>query len=364
MDPGQDETEELIKKIEKNVIAFYSEAKKDVEAKMKDYMRRHATKDKIKRKQLAAGEITQEEYNEWLKGQIMAGNRWQQQLDVISTDLLNAHNLAKSMVNGYMPEAYAMGHNYGTYQIEHGSSLGTSYTLYDRQTVERLIRDDPELLPALKPMSRTAQEIADGKIKAWSREQIHNTCLQGILQGESIPAIATRISDITTQQAQSTIRYARTMTTGAENAGRVDSYHRAESMGIEMEQQWLATLDNRTRESHRQMDGEHVPVGKLFSNGCEYPGDPNGPAEEIWNCRCTLVAMLTGIPELDDINDTSNLLNRNTNNMTEATYEEWKAGKMESISITHQKDVGEAIKNQTINAYIQASKRLKDVEVD
>ena len=74
------------------------------------------------------------------------------------------------------------------------------------------------------------------------------------------------------------------MATGAENAGRVDSYIRAENMGIEMEQQWMATLDNRTRESHRHLDGEHRPVGKKFSNGCRFPGDPEAPAGEIWNC--------------------------------------------------------------------------------
>ena len=284
MDAGQEETEKLLEQIEKDVIDFYSVAKDDIEKKFNDFNRKFNVKDKIKRKQLKAGEITQEEYNKWRQGQLMAGNRWKQQLDVLSTDLLNAHNIAKSIVNGYIPEAYAIGHNFGTYQIESGIQMGTSYTLYDRQTVERIIKDNPQLLPELNPLSETAQKIADGKIKKWEQKQIQSNCLQGILQGESIPQIAERISNITQQEAKSTIRYARTMTTGAENAGRTDSYKRAEDMGIEMEQQWLATLDGRTRHSHRQMDGEHVPIGKKFSNGCEYPGDPDGPAAEIWNC--------------------------------------------------------------------------------
>ena len=284
MDAGQIESERLLKQIERDVIGFYGEAKKDIEHKFNEFNRKTKIKEEIKRKQLKAGEITQDEFNDWLSGQIIAGERWKEQLEVLSSDLTNAHNIAQSMVNGYMPEMYAIGHNYGTYQIEKIAKMSTSYTLYDRQTVERLIRENPEILPKLKPLSKTARDIRDGKIKRWEKRQIQSNCLQGILQGESIPEIAERISKITMQEAKSTIRYARTMTTGAENAGRIDSYKRAENKGIEIEQQWLATLDNRTREEHRDMDGEHVKIGEKFSNGCEYPGDPNGDPGEVWNC--------------------------------------------------------------------------------
>lgn len=362
MDAGQQETEKLLEQIEKDVIDFYSVAKDDIEKKFNEFNRKFNIKDEVKRKQLKAGEITQEEYNKWRQGQLMAGQRWQQQLDVISTDLTNAHNIARSMVNGYMPEMYAIGHNYGTYQVEKIAKLSGSYTLYDRQTVERLIKDNPDLLPALKPMSETARRIADGRIKAWNKKQIQSTCLQGILQGESIPEIAERISNITGQEAKSTIRYARTMTTGAENAGRVNGYKRAEKMGIEMEQQWLATLDSRTRHSHRDLDGEHVKVGEEFSNGCAYPGDPNGPPSEIWCCRCSLVPMLTGIPELEERNDLSNISERDTSHMEELTYADWKKGKEKPQPIEKQKKTGETIKWKFINEYKRAAERLKDVK--
>ena len=41
----------------------------------------------------------------------------------------------------------------------------------------------------------------------------------------------------------STIRTARTSVTAAQNAGRMDSYHSAEEMGIKLKKEWLATLD-------------------------------------------------------------------------------------------------------------------------
>ncbi len=80
-------------------------------------------------------------------------------------------------------------------------------------------------------------------------------------------------------------------TIGALNAGRHDSFAAmTEELGEELEQQWLSTLDGRTRETHSEADGQRVPVGATFSVGgaqLRFPGDPFGPAEEIVNCRCT-----------------------------------------------------------------------------
>lgn len=51
---------------------------------------------------------------------------------------------------------------------------------------------------------------------------------------------------------------------------------------------WVAVIDERTRDSHVDVDGEEVPINTPFSNGLMYPGDTNGPAEEVINCRCSI----------------------------------------------------------------------------
>jgi hypothetical protein len=96
--------------------------------------------------------------------------------------------------------------------------FGTSYTLYDRQTVERLLREQPEILPQLNPQSEMAQKIADGKVIAWEKKQVTSQLLQGILQGESNVEIARRMRNITNADWKSVMRYARTATTGANAA--------------------------------------------------------------------------------------------------------------------------------------------------
>lgn len=317
MDEGHLDTERILKEIESDVTRVYRQAAEETEKKLNDYLRRFKIKDQIKRDQLRKGEITKDEYNYWRTGQIMIGKRWEEMKNTLAQDLHNANNLARSIAQGYMPEVYAVNHNYATFQVEKESLVDTSYTLYDRQTVERMIKDQPDLLPP--PGPRKLAEIAAGKDIKWQRGQIQSTMMQAILQGESIPHIAKRMAkELSVKNRSSAVRYARTAATGAQNAGRVDGYKRAQGVGIELEQEWLATLDMRTRHEHRYLDGQHVPVGEPFKvDGYEikFPGDPSAPGYLIWNCRCTLV------PHLKNL-DQSNAPRKSK--LGDMSYEEWK----------------------------------------
>lgn len=51
---------------------------------------------------------------------------------------------------------------------------------------------------------------------------------------------------------------------------------------------WQVNSGN-PRSSHAVMSGETVPIGESFSNGMEWPGDPEGGAAEVANCSCSLV---------------------------------------------------------------------------
>lgn len=65
----------------------------------------------------------------------------------------------------------------------------------------------------------------------------------------------------------------------------------ADTYDYEVEKEWCAFNDDRTRDSHRHgsgVDGEVRDIGLLFSNGLEFPGDPKGSAKEIINCRCSM----------------------------------------------------------------------------
>src|SRR5690606_2898467 len=50
--------------------------------------------------------------------------------------------------------------------------------------------------------------------------------------------------------------------------------------------EWVSTLDDRTRDRHRERNGQRRRLGEEFAPGIYKPGD-GGPAESV-NCRCLL----------------------------------------------------------------------------
>ena len=308
-DPAHEQTEELIEEIRRRVSREYVAAYEEAEAKLADYLRRFEAKDRIHAEAVRRGEETEADYREWRRGQILVGKRWQELVDTLAEDYRNADRVAASIVSEYMPDAYALNHDYATFQVEKESSLDTSYTLYDRAAVERLIRDQPDLLPAVKVDGR--------KDLAWNRRHIASAITQGVLQGESLDRVARRVRSVADMDYRAAMRTARTAMTSAQNAGRMDAYRRAQGMGVHVRKQWLATLDQRTRHSHRRLDGEVVNMDESFSNGLKYPGDPeSGRGSEVYNCRCTLVPVVDGADPAEGIRHS---------NLGGVSYEEWRS---------------------------------------
>lgn len=305
-------TDALLEKIERKVRRTYNRAEYESKKKLLEYLRQFGKQDKEARAAVRAGKMTKEAYLKWRKEKMLGKKRFQEILNTLSADCANADKIAMSIVRGYIPDAYTINRNFAAFEIEKGSLVDTSFTLYDRQTVERIIRERPDLLP----------HVDVPKDLQWNRGKIRAEITQAILQGESIPHVADRLTRVIGMDKAAAIRNARTAITGAQNAGRVDSYKRAEEMGIGIKQEWMATLDSRTRHSHAVLDGEKVNVGEKFSNGCRYPGDPQGPPSEIYNCRCTLVAFLTGL-DLPDVPRRSAL--------GSMTYEDWKNAHKEAF---------------------------------
>lgn len=339
-DEGHKETDDLLEEMEKKLKKEYAKAVKDTQDKLDDYMRRFEIKDAQWQKWVEEGKKTQKEYEKWRTGQIMIGKRWEEMRDTLAQDFHNANVIARSVVDGYMPEVYALNHNYATFEVEKGSQLDTSYTLYDRQTVERIARENPEVLPP--PGKSMKAKIAANKDIAWQAGQIQSATLQAIIQGESIPNMAKRIcTELGNTDYASAVRYARTSTTGAENAGRHDAYKRAENMGIQMMQTWVATLDNRTRHEHRVLDGQTVGIDEPFEvDGMEirYPGDPSAPPELVWNCRCTTIGQVKGFET-----DVTDMNLRHDSHLGDMSYEDWKKGHGSSQPITRQTRIGESM---------------------
>ena len=317
-DPAHKETDKILRDMEKRLDEVYKQAYREARQTADDFMKQFREMDKKKRQQVKDGELDKAEYERWRRTQVFQGNRYYQMADTLAADMTHTNQIAASVINGYLPEVYAVNHNYGTYEIEKGSRINTQYTMYDKQTVERLIRDNPDLLPRKAAVNVPKDQL-------WNKKHINSAITQGILQGEAIDKIAQRLAATVTDMSHtSAIRNARTMTTSAQNGGRIDSYKRAEGMGIKMLQVWMATLDSRTRHEHRQLDGQKRKVGEAFEVEGEkifFPGDPAAEPYLTYNCRCTLIGEVEGVDyNLSDVSQRDNKLG-------DMTYEEWKEEK-------------------------------------
>lgn len=311
-------TNDMIDELEKKISSEYQTAAKEVEGKMKKYLTKTEKEAAVQRELLKAGKITKKEYTDWMTRKYAMGARWEELRDNLAEDMTNANKIARSISNGYRADAYALNHNFAMYQAEHDGKCSTVYQLYDRQTVERLMEKDRDLMPP--PGKKLAERIRTGKVEKWNHQQLQSALTQSILQGEGIAETARRVArTVATRGYNDSVRYARTMMTGAENAGRNDGFKTAEDMGINLEKEWIATLDDRTRASHAALHGERVPVDDKFSNDLEFPGDPAGADEEVWNCRCTMKASVKGF-EHDRVESSPK--------MGEMSFDEWQESRV------------------------------------
>lgn len=115
------------------------------------------------------------------------------------------------------------------------------------------------------------------------RAILDNSARNGWPISKLTEAIRQRFDMIATSQAAT---IAQTEMVGAMNVTRAASI---EDLG--MGRRWIATLDNKVRDSHAAVHGE-VRFGKeTFSNGLMYPGQAGAPASERIRCRCALAAV-------------------------------------------------------------------------
>lgn len=294
-DAGHNQTDKILEELEKRVAEEYRIAQEDMKKKLKDYLAQYRVGLAEQKQLLKDGKITNHEYTDWYKRHIAMGKRWSDMRDVLAHDYHNANQIAMKMAYNTQKDVYAINRNYATYQVEHDAMIDTSYTLYDRDTVERILKDNPKLFH--DPGTKKQREIARNKDLQWNKQKVNSAILQGILQGESIDKLANRLESVTEKNYNAAVRNVRTAVTGAQNAGRVDGYKRAQDLGIDLMQEWMATLDNRTRHEHRLLHGQRVKVGEPFiidGHKLMYPGDPNGAGYLVYNCRCTLISQIKG----------------------------------------------------------------------
>jgi len=155
---------------------------------------------------------------------------------------------------------------------------------------------------------------------------VQQAVTRSIIQGTGYPALATQISSIGLSSFKHSFTIARTEAGRVRSMARQEAQTKAEEAGVKLMKQWVATLDERTRDSHADMDGQIVGIDEEFESpdGNTAP-QPRmfGVAEEDINCRCDTVTIVEGIaPKLRRDNTTGEIIEFKS-------YADWRAARVD-----------------------------------
>lgn len=147
----------------------------------------------------------------------------------------------------------------------------------------------------LATVENTMAKIALDRYRLETPIQFRRAINQGLLQGKSYQDMARDIRDAVDLKAFEAIRIARTEGQTAINAATDYAYNVAQEQGVEMGVRWVATLDDRTRDTHGAMDGVMRDEDGIFRPiNAPYPAWEGLDAGERINCRCGTMPIIEG----------------------------------------------------------------------
>jgi uncharacterized protein with gpF-like domain len=120
---------------------------------------------------------------------------------------------------------------------------------------------------------------------------INDATAAGIAAGENEVAVGRAIMQQMREAGSpiSQLRARMIARTEAHTASTAATHEAAIALDFPTRKEWIASKDDRTRESHRLADGTTVQMGEAFvveGESLQYPGDPSGSAANTVNCRC------------------------------------------------------------------------------
>lgn len=256
--------ESVIKDLEKS----FQRALQDIETKIKLLQADEMTQSKI----------YQIQYQRALKAQIEG-----------IVEKLHGDNFTS--IQQYLNECYT------------NSFVGTMYALHGQG------------MPILAPIDQDAavravmtdSKISEGLYEALGvdskalKKSIQREISVGLSSGATYAEITRNISFATGAPLSRAKTIVRTEGHRVQQASSADARDAAKAQGCSVVKQWDSTLDGKTRDTHRELDGQIRETDKPFESSsgrkARYPGDFGDPAEDC-NCRC--VALTRATWDLDE----------------------------------------------------------------
>lgn len=245
----------------------YQEALKDINLKIQMFLSMPETQSRIYHKQ----------YQETLKKQVEAA-------------LEKLHSDEYTTINQYVHDCYTDAF-VGTFYDLHGQGVPVIAPIDQNAAIKAVMTDSKLNKPLYAALGVDVNKL---------KRAVSSEITRGIASGLMYDEIARNIQFRTNAPISRAKTIVRTEGHRIQQASADDARQVAKSKGADVVKQWDATMDGRTRPTHRQLDGQIREVDEPFELGFKtamYPGEFGDPAEDC-NCRC--VALTRSRSALDE----------------------------------------------------------------
>jgi len=326
-------TEKEVRKYEREIIANYQAAYRDISAALqKQYLK------------VLSGIDPLNYYNEMMKY-----NRLNIMLDQIVVDYYKYANASGKATIKALQTAFEDNYYRQQFATSWGATsakftalpkslieLATIGTDKTYQAVTKAVIDkfgqQPLYMPQVGSLSAL---LADNARK--EAEAVRRSIISGLRNGNGYQTTARAVRDTigffykekgvdkVKGAMASAMRIVRTEGTRVLNAASFANSMQLESQGLEVYKQWMSTLDNRTRDRHQSLDGQKRAVDKPFEisgDSAMYPGEFSSIALNV-NCRCTSNTIVPGLEP--DIRIGRDPITGENSVFGYQNYDEWRA---------------------------------------
>lgn len=324
------------KDMNRKLFNAYNDALKDVRKRLKAYMDEY--EDLPYYKQQQAGKLSA--------------------LEKEIVDMLNgAYPTAKFEVTDFKRNEMMDGYYSSMYQIEAETGARLDFLGLDTEFVRQSVT---------KPIAgkTLSNRLYKSRVKLANRAT--SEIRTGMMQGKTYAEIAGAITRHTEANYQQAVRIARTEGGRLRSLAKQEALNEAKELGIDLQKRWYSSLDNRTRSSHRLLDGQTVEIDEDFvspESGAKGPMPRMlGRASEDIGCRCTTVNIVDGIAP--ESRYAKNDDGHGYEKVEYKSYGEWQKSRIgdDGASVPVWKTASQVISSDVV--LINNAKRFSDVQIE
>lgn len=253
---------------EKEIEILFANRLKEIKQELADMFSKYQSDDVY---------VTWTEFNKY--------NRLNKELERIGQMLTQDYREVAKIIKQSQQNVYIEKYLMSLYLYEMASQTSMDFDVPTQAIIQKAIEQPVDLMKLVPTLERHRNNVL---------KKIRIEITKGIVNGKGYTHIAKALRDDLGMSKAQAQRVARTEAGRAMSQAGLDSAKVARDNGLSMHKRWLATKDNRTRDTHRHLDGKAIDIDDNFhSSGCvgQAPKLFVGvaSAKENINCRCKLL---------------------------------------------------------------------------